>query len=395
MNIERIDQIIKENIRFSDKIVIWGYGKLGKAFVVQTSLHIAGIYDSCAEEQEEVLPISELERQNDERVVVIITTYQDREVSRQLTKRNMKRWISLPFVIASIEFEEHLRHPHIKNCMIETSSICNARCEFCVNPSLKRKKGIMSDQVFDRIIWRLKEAKQEPEVFRLHLCGEPLLDPGIFWKIRRLKEQFPNSKTGYTTNFELATPRMISEIFDCEQDFIVISVNAVEKAEYEKIMGLNWDRLCENLNLLIEQRDKRESDLDIEVSIVKTQDNQNVIEEFYSKWTDRGVKVRFLKQGKWLQEKGETLFSKSDGYRNKVFNRPLCQQLYQDICVFSDGAYAMCCFDSEGIYDMGNVMDTSIRNVLQSEMRRKIKETFLDGSCGLDICKDCSFVDSQ
>lgn len=394
MDIKRIDKIIRENVLSGMKIVVWGYGKLGKEFVDQTTLRIDGIFDSFAKEENNVLPSSELEKWERSDTVVIIATYHDKEICKQLSKLNFDYWISLPYVMADIEFDQHIEHPVVKSCMIETSSVCNAKCAFCANPSMKRKKSVMTEQIFDKVIERLKEAKQCPEIFWLHLCGEPLLDTDIFNKIVKLKDQFPDSSVGYATNFEIATPKMISKIFESNQDFIVISVNAIEKKDYESVMGLSWDRLCANLDMLIEQRKKRKSNLDITVSIVKTDKNEKYIDEFCSRWEHKGIKVRILKQGKWLKENSEVL-EPDRGYFKKIFSGPLCQQIYQEVSIFSDGAYALCCFDSEGIYNMGNVMDTSIDELFHMGIRKKIGRKLLNGSCDLDICRECSFACHQ
>ena len=73
---------------------------------------------------------------------------------------------------------------------IETTNICNARCEFCPNPTLKRRKQIMDMEVFEKIISRIKDEKIKVKRFILHLNGEPLTDPLIFDRVDLLKKRF-------------------------------------------------------------------------------------------------------------------------------------------------------------------------------------------------------------
>jgi sulfatase maturation enzyme AslB (radical SAM superfamily) len=85
--------------------------------------------------------------------------------------------------------------------MIDVSSVCNASCYFCPNKSMIRKKGIMTDDIFNLIIERVRSEDIHPPIFVLYQSGEPLTDRKLLDKVRLLKAQFPSSKVSFTTNF--------------------------------------------------------------------------------------------------------------------------------------------------------------------------------------------------
>ena len=121
---------------------------------------------------------------------------------------------------------------------IETTSFCNARCEFCINPKLKREKCFMSDEVFETILSRIREERITPTGFCMHLNGEPLLDPKIIERINRVGELFPEATIEMTSNFALATDAIIKDLINSKLGTLRISLNAADEEAYNKRMHL-------------------------------------------------------------------------------------------------------------------------------------------------------------
>lgn len=401
-HIHEIDEMIKGILEEEgvSQIVLFGAGERGKEFLRETSLVnliASNIYDNKAEgdkfygnykvlRPEKIVPNDSL---------IVITTVRDKEIAEQLNKCGCYRWCSLSYISAIAEINMIIKNPKIVTCMIESTSLCNAQCIFCSNPTLKRARQHMRQEIFEKIIERLKEEHQYPKIFRLHLLGEPLLDPLLFEKIRRLKEEFPDSSIGYTSNFNCATKDMIHKIFEFGQDYLVISLNSTEPNEYKRLMNLNYNKTIQNIEYLLEEKAERKSTLNITVSIVASQEDKETISAFSKKWEDKGVSVRVMYEGKWLekQEDFDVNLSARDNQliRKYAENGKSCCMLTQELCFFSNGDYAFCCFDAEGAYPLGNVCNTSIKEIYNSPVRRKTLVDLLDGY-RLNMCKDCSFM---
>lgn len=224
---------------------------------------------------------------------------------------------------------------------IETTNICNARCVFCPNPTLKREKKVMSDEDFLLIIKKIKEERISVMRFILHINGEPLTDTKIFDRVRLLKKEFPNAAVRFTTNFSLANEEKIDEILACGLDEITISLNSVDSNEYKEIMSLSYENTIHNIELLKKKIKEKKSNIVVNVSIVAREDNKECVKEFIEKWS-KDFNVRVIKLGKWV------------GFEEKIDNRNdekkgVCNILYNTINILSNGDLALCCFDAEGV----------------------------------------------
>ena len=75
---------------------------------------------------------------------------------------------------------------------LETTNICNARCVFCPNTRMRRKKQVMTQEVFTSILRVIKEERIPVKRFILHLNGEPLTDKNLIDRIRTIQQEFPS-----------------------------------------------------------------------------------------------------------------------------------------------------------------------------------------------------------
>lgn len=264
---------------------------------------------------------------------------------------------------------------------IETTSFCNARCVFCPNSSLVRKKNVMSEEVFAKIIQRVKQEGMCVSTFILHINGEPLLDPHLFTRIRTLKREFPGSKVRFTTNFSLGTREVVEQIFDSGLDEIVCSLNSIDAEKYRETMGLDYETTIGNIENLLRRKEERGSGLDITLSIVAAEEDAGAVEEFKRRWD--GVKVRVMKLGQWIdKEAPEKLY---------VHDRQgVCPAPYTTIHILSNGDYGFCSFDAEGIVGK-NVMDASIREAWTSQVFSRVRKWHLQHGRTNQECIHCSF----
>lgn len=163
----------------------------------------------------------------------------------------------------------------------------------------------MPNEIFEQAVVRLREFNQYPEIFWMHCLGEPLIDSELYAKIRKLKNEFPDSHIGYASNFGLASEDHIRNILDCGQDFLIISLNTNDKIEYHKLMGLDYDKTVEKIEFLLREKARQHSALDLTISIVENEKNGCEVQKFSEYWNSKKVKVRVLKEGKWVKKRRE------------------------------------------------------------------------------------------
>lgn len=392
---KEINLYLKEYSK-DEEIIIWGAGVRTKDFLRYATVKVNKlIYDNdknkagrlLGEANEYKVELGEkiCEKVEKDKWILIISNY-DCEISERLVKLGYSNLLSLRMLQRKVETEQEIREGKIDICMLESTNFCNAKCTFCINPVMKRKKQHMTSEVFEKVIERLSKEKITPKIFRLHCSGEPLLDPQLFNKIEILKQKFPDSEVGYTTNFSIATDEIIDKILELKQDYITISLNAVDEKEYRSIMGLDFGQTISNVNRLIERKKELNGNIRIVLSAVVDDQNEKLIEQFKDMWKDKDISVRIMKKGEWVSEEEQET---GDKFEKREYVSDFCHFLYKEICILSDGRYGLCCFDAEGKWEEVNIFNTSI--IDSFKYKRAWRESFYLGKGFPAECKKCSF----
>ena len=272
--------------------------------------------------------------------------------------------------------------------MIETSSVCNAKCTFCASLTMERKKGIMTDETFEAILSRVKSDGINPRWIDLFSTGEPLLDRSLFSRVRKLKAVFPRSRIRITTNFATATDSAIEEILSCGLDSVFISLNASRPETYARIMGLKYERTVQNVNRLLELRKARGSSLKVLLSMVMCPENAGEEAAFVRMWKNKVDSIRLQR----VVDYGK--FDVRSAYRARAALYP-CSELFERIPILSNGDAALCCHDPEGIIGL-NVRDHSLLDIFHSSRFKRFRDMHLRGEIAqLPMCRNCFGVHSN
>jgi len=102
-----------------------------------------------------------------------------------------------------------LRPSRLSKLYIEPTNQCNLDCRTCMRNVWEEPLGMMSDDVFDRIIEGLKDFSPVPTVF-FGGFGEPLFHPNIVVMVRRAKEL--GARVELITNGTLLTAELSKQL---------------------------------------------------------------------------------------------------------------------------------------------------------------------------------------
>lgn len=275
--------------------------------------------------------------------------------------------------------------PEKYRVMIETSSICNAKCSFCPNVTLKRKHMVMSDDIFSCILSRIEIEKIPVERFILHLNGEPFTDRKLCLRVKEIKKRFQDIPVWFTTNFALPDHQMIDDLLASGADQITISLNTVDKDEYHDITGgLDFDRTISNLDYLLSRlHENMGSCLKVRLSIVDT-GNPDKVEAFKKRFADL-AEIRVMRLGQWMGSVPSEQMKKNS--RNC---QVLCEDLRSQICILSNGDFAFCDFDAEGHVGI-NVLDMPILEAYYSKKFMDLREQHVYKGRKGTLCENCSY----
>ena len=258
---------------------------------------------------------------------------------------------------------------------IESTNICNAKCVFCPRDDMHRRQGIMSVELFRKIVDECVELGITH--VRMHNYGEAFIDKKLVEKVRYAKQQ-GIKEVGMISNGSLITDQIARGMIDAGLDAINISVDASGKDVFESTrIGLKYDKVIGNIERLVRlraQSGKRRPKLIL--SFVR-QNNSADEQAFIEHWKAIADKIHITDLHNWAG----TLNTESD------VNYP-CYRPWLTFTVLWDGRVSLCCADFDGKIILGDLNTHSIAEIWNAEVYRDVRRQHLE-SGGPDICRAC------
>ncbi len=273
---------------------------------------------------------------------------------------------------------------------VETFMKCNARCNFCPYPMMEdqglRVGQRMSKSLFRKIINDLKDIP--PELgFTLNLSrvNEPLLDSRIYDFLKIIDEELPGCHVWLPSNGSTLTEKNIRRLSDINCfSSLGISINSNDPEEYERIMGIPFERTKKNVDRLHVMLVAGEINFKVRLTHV----------------TAPGAKRKEITA--WIKERWpafETVSYTPTDWLGITSNEtpgqaaPVtpCTDWYQ-VHILADGSEALCCFDALGKYAAGNATDQHILEMYNIAWQRKARKYLVARQSEVvpEICHGCA-----
>ncbi len=267
---------------------------------------------------------------------------------------------------------------------VELVSICNLRCVMCPNKDLpENDRGFMEFEVFKKII---DEAKEFVYEVNLYHRGESLLHPQIGEMIKYAREN--GLYTKIHTNGTLLEENLINKILESGLQRITFSYDAYDKETYEKIrVGANYERVMGNISRLLQLKRERKASINVFIELIvfpnmKWREIKNKRKELASNFKGlplNGIITRKIHN--WA------------GYLNirKASNKySICPFPWNALIILWDGTVLPCTQDFFGNYKVGNVKNSSIKEIWNCEEMKRLRYLLLTGKYNeVKICSDC------
>lgn len=257
--------------------------------------------------------------------------------------------------------------------MIQTTSLCNACCEFCPYGEIKNElpQGEMDFALFKKIA---DECGQHQEIKRImpYLMNEPLMDTKLEEKIDYIKEKNPAAWVHFLTNGSLLSLERRGRILKSNLDQICFSVHGINKKLYENTMHINYENTIENIVAFLNQ--------------AKLSRPQQYSLITFFKWKDLGEKEKKEAIEFWHKQ-GVTQISVFDGPISRAGNvRQIpgprkekiggCNSIWtrEMFHILYNGDVVLCCMDWRREIVLGNVKKQSIYDVWHSAKYHQLRE---------------------
>lgn len=274
---------------------------------------------------------------------------------------------------------------------IEILNTCNLKCEFCTPTN--RKNKIMTVEEFENVINKIKDYTN---IITLHVKGEPLLHPNLKEILEKIDKT--NLKVNITTNGILVKKQL--EVLKKSKCLRQLNISLHSFSQNEKI-EYNLQNYMENIlfsvrklkknNIYISYRlwnlkDIKENNENIEIleKLSKEYNIENLIQkarenEFVE--LDKNIFLNQDKQFKWPNINDKT-----------ISNIGKCYGLRKQIAILSNGDVVPCCLDQDANILLGNIFESDLESIINSEKSIKIIKGFEENKLICKLCQKCDYI---
>lgn len=282
------------------------------------------------------------------------------------------------------------------------SNICNFRCRYCAqslgSEVLRRDYDLPPENMpLDVMELVVRQAAEFPRTFKLVSFmghGEPLCNPELPEMIRMVKRAGIAERVDIITNASLLTPEYSDRLLDAGLDVLRVSLQGISSGAYWETSGvrLDFEAFCQNLAYFYSRRGACR----LYVKVVDAALGEGEEELFFDRFasiTDRMFidRIKPVYSGVEYTESERNL--SVDRYGNRHDQRVVCPQPFYMLSVWANGDVAPC----DALYKarpLGNVRESSLRTMWESERKRDFCRLHLQGLRGSDpACAKCCAPD--
>ena len=266
---------------------------------------------------------------------------------------------------------------------LEISNLCNLRCAFC--PGTRRAPHRMTEEEFSALLPKIRPFS---DYLYFHLMGEPLCHPLLSRFLELAGEA--GFKVILTTNGTLL-PKMQKVLLSAPALHKVnISLHAFEANDLavpfsEYLRGcFAFGKAAEGKCIISYRLWNGGGADELNGQILDT-----MADFFPRPWAEERRGPR-LGQKIYL-EYGDK-FDWPDLSAADNGDRVFCYGLRDQIGVLCDGTVVPCCLDHEGDLALGNLHETTMDAILESDRAKAIYEGFQKGNAAEELCRKCGYA---
>ncbi len=263
-----------------------------------------------------------------------------------------------------------------KKIYIEITNICNLNCSFCSKTKRQRKE--MTLEEFSIILQRINNYT---DYIYLHVKGEPLIHKDLD-KVLSLTKKY-NKKVCITTNGVFLKDKLnilnnYDNIYQInislhsennKENYLEDILYSIDKLKYPYISLRFWTL---DKGLMDNKTKKYLDTIKDKYQIDEIKNNIKLKDKIYLSLDDK------------FEWPDITNNNNTDGY---------CLGGKSHIAILSDGTVIICCLDGEGHSNLGNIYNTTLKEIIESNKYKNTINNFQNRKCYLDICKHCTYKD--
>lgn len=276
---------------------------------------------------------------------------------------------------------------------IEVTSRCNLLCPFCartqrVNDGTWRKSGDIDIEIFKSIVDQM--VKDGIYAMNLNYLGEPLIHKQLCEMIRYAKSN-GILDVFFHTNGVLLTEKRSRELIATGLDKLVISFDSPYKEKYEAVrINAKYDHVLKNVINFNRIRTEIGSITPVtRINFIKlpgvTQTEIDALFELFTPHVDAIGLLDYIE--------GDNSKRNVPDYPSDYNSKFVCSQLLTRMLVLDDGTVTPCCSDYDTEEPLGNLKDSTIKEIWLSERRTNMVKKHLEGKFHhIPVCRRCDYA---
>ena len=285
---------------------------------------------------------------------------------------------------------------------VEPTTACNLSCPECPSglKSFTRPTGTIKLDFFKETI---DAVHKELIYLRFYFQGEPFLHKGSLDMVK-----YASSKGIYTatsTNAHFLTDEMARETVESGIDRLIISIDGITQETYEQYrVGGQVLKVVEAAKHIVKWKKELKSKTPLVVfQFLVVRPNEHQINDVKDLAKEIGVDDIWFKTAQIYDFENDpnNLIPLNDTFsrykknekgvtiqKNKMQNH--CWKMWHSNVITWDGKVVPCCFDKDAKHQLGNLSDTSMKNIWQNEKYNTFRKELMQGRKNIDICSNCS-----
>jgi radical SAM protein with 4Fe4S-binding SPASM domain len=284
---------------------------------------------------------------------------------------------------------------------LEPTTACNLGCPECPSGLKKftRNTGNLKPDFAKDI---LNELAPHTMYANFYFQGEPFINPHFLDMVKHAAKK--GIYTSTSTNAHFLHPELAKKTVESGLDKLIISIDGVTQETYSsyRVDGKLEKVLEGTRNVLHWKKELNSKTPYVIFQFLVVKPNEHEIESAKKLADEMGVdEIRFKTAQVYDYENGNSLIPTNEKYsryrklpngkyviKNKLVNQ--CWRMWQGCVITWDGLVVPCCFDKDATHKLGQIGETSFRNIWKGEKYRNFRKAILKSRKEIDICRNCS-----
>ncbi len=327
-----------------------------------------------------------------------------------ISKFTFRRSVNAGKVLAGYYYSKWTKKPHQWgspiSIAIEPTTSCNLRCPECPSGlrSFSRPTGMLDENFFQKTIDELHK-----EIFYLtfYFQGEPYLNPKFLEMVKYASQK--NIYTSTSTNAHYLDDENAKATVESGLDRLIISIDGTTQESYQSYrIGGDLQKVMDGTkNVLRWKKELKSRTPHIIFQFVVFRQNEDEVEEIKKLGKELGVDEVKIKTAQiYDYENGNeriptkeefSRYKKTEGSfvlnsKPRTPNSELvsCWRMWHSCVITWDGKIVPCCFDKDAKHQLGNLNETSFKEIWFNGSYTKFRSALLKSRKEIDICQNCS-----